>query len=131
MVPPRAMRRAASLAAVALGLSPGCATDEGHPPLARIVLAPEAILANDGFQTEVTLDATTSADPLDDPDGTAPLAFTWQILDDEHRYAAGRATSPMPVLTFRGDRPATIVLTATDRDGASSTAVAHVQLTIR
>lgn len=114
-----------ALAAVA------CSADDGHPPLARIVLAPEAVLENDGFQTEVTLDATTSADPIDDPTGEAPLSYQWQILDDEARYERGRDTSATPVVRFRGDRPATIVLTVTDDDGAVTTAVAHLRLTVR
>jgi hypothetical protein len=108
-----------------------CSADGGHPPLARIVLAPEAILENDGFQTEVTLDGTTSADPIDDPEGAAPLAYRWEILDDEARFERGRATSPMPVVRFRGDRPATIALTVTDADGAETSAIAHLRLTVR
>ncbi|MBK9034302.1 MAG: hypothetical protein IPL61_24065 [Myxococcales bacterium] len=122
------MVRSAVLATVALA---ACTGDAGHPPLARIELTPETILENDGFQTEVTLDATTSADPIDDPTGAAPLTFAWDILDDEHRYERGRATSAAPVVRFRGDRPATIVLTVTDADGATATATAHLQLTVR
>lgn len=116
----------AGLAALA-----ACAVDDGHPPLARIVLVPDAVLENDGFQTAVTLDATTSADPIDDPGGAAPLTYQWQILDDEVRFEAGRPTSPMPVVRFRGDRPATIVLTVTDADGQATSATAHVRLTVR
>jgi hypothetical protein len=118
----------ASIVAVALA---ACSADDGHPPVARIVLAPDAILENDGFQTEVTLDATTSADPIDDPDGATPLTYTWVILDDEVRFERGRPTSAMPVVRFRGDRPATIELTATDGDGQTTTATAHLRLTIR
>lgn len=120
------VRRAACLVVLA-----ACAGDEGHPPLARIELSPEAIVENDGFQTEVTLDATTSADPIDDPDDSEPLTYLWTIDGDEFRYERGRATSPTPVVRFRGDRPATISLTVTDADGTTATAVAHLQLTVR
>jgi len=116
-----------SLGALALA---ACSPDDGHPPLARIVLTPDGVLENDGFQTAVTLDATTSADPIDDPSGDAPLRFAWTILDDEARFE-GRTTSPTPTVRFRGDRPATIELTVTDEDGASTTATAHLRLTVR
>ncbi|MEZ4398448.1 MAG: hypothetical protein R3B06_00410 [Kofleriaceae bacterium] len=119
------------LAVVLGGAAAACAADPGHPPLARIVLTPAAILADDGFQTEVTLDATTSADPIDDPDGVAPLTFAWEILGDEARYERGRATSAAPVVRFSGQRPATIVLTVTDADGVAASASANLQLTVR
>jgi hypothetical protein len=109
----------------------GCALDDGRPPLARIEILPPAIVENDGFQTLVTLDGTASADPLDDPGGTVPLQYAWEILDDEVRFEDSRATSPMPTIRLRGDRPATIILTVTDRDGLEATATGHVQLTVR
>lgn len=109
----------------------GCALDDGRPPLARIDITPPAIVENDGYETLVTLDGTASADPLDDPDGTARLTFAWEILDDEHRFEGSRANSPAPTVRFFGNRPATIVLTVTDDDGLEATAVAHMQLTVR
>jgi hypothetical protein len=110
----------------------GCAVEDGRPPLARIDLAPAAIPENDGFQTAVTLDGTASADPIDDPDGSARLGFRWEIVGDEVRFEPGsRTTDPAPVVRFRGDRPATIRLTVTDADGLDSTATAYMQLTVR
>jgi hypothetical protein len=103
----------------------------GYPPVARVVVTPEAIIENDGFQTPVTLDATESADPIDDPSGESPLVYSWDLIGDEHNYERGRSSSSAPVVRFRGDRPATIVLTVTDRDGAQSTATAHLKLTVR
>jgi len=107
-----------------------CTADEGYPPLARIDLSPDAIVENDGFQTAVTLDGTASADPIDHPGGTT-LDYAWQILDDEFRFEGSRDTSPMATVRFRGDRPATIVLTVTDDDGRTASAVAHLRLTVR
>jgi hypothetical protein len=109
----------------------GCAVEEGRPPLARIDLTPSAIPENDGFETLVTLDATRSADPVDDPDGSAPLEFRWSILGDDFDFEPGSNEEDVtPELRFRGDRPATITLTVTDVDGLSATATAHVQLTV-
>ena len=109
----------------------GCALDDARPPLARISITPAAILENDGYQTAVVLDGTASADPLDDPGGQLPLTYAWEILDDESRFEDSRATSPSPTIRLRGDRPATIVLTVTDRDGLEAVAVDHVQLPVR
>ncbi len=118
-----------ALAAVALG---GCVVEDGRPPLARIELVPEAIPENDGFQTAVTLDGTTSADPIDDPDGAAPLDHHWEIIGDEAEFEPGDdADDAAPQVRFRGDRPATIRLTVTDRSGLDATATVQLQLTVR
>lgn len=124
------MGRLTILAAFAGLAVSGCALDDGRPPLARISIDPAAILENDGYQTLVTLDGTASADPLDDPEGDAPLSYTWEIRDDEVRFEDSRETSPRAMVRFRGDRPATIVLTVRDRDGLEAVAVEHVQLTV-
>lgn len=108
-----------------------CAVDEGRPPIARIELVPDRIVENDGFQTTVTLDGRTSADPVDHPEG-ATLQFAWQVLDDEARFERGsHADDDAPVVRLRGDRPATIVLTVTDVDGLSASTTAHLRLTTR
>ena len=62
-----------------------CEQPIGHPPIARIDLVPAAIPAFDNFQTVVELDGQASADPVDDPDDSAPLTYRWQILDSETR----------------------------------------------
>jgi hypothetical protein len=108
-----------------------CTVEEGRPPLARIELVPEAIPENDGFQTPVVLDGTASADPIDDPDGSARLDYAWAIDGDEHRFDEGDEGSDMPTLSFRGDRPATIVLTVTDADGLEASATVNLQLSVR
>ena len=107
-----------------------CDQPVGHPPIARIDLVPSAIPAFDNFQTVVELDGQASADPVDDPDGSAPLTYSWQILDSENRFEMGRATSPAPKVRFLGDRPPTIVLTVTDLDGQEATATKNLALTV-
>jgi hypothetical protein len=122
---------APALAAVLAVGTGACTVEEGRPPLARIELVPEAIPENDGFQTPVVLDGTASADPIDDPDGSARLDYAWAIDGDEYRFDAGDAGSDMPTLSFRGDRPATIVLTVTDADGLDASATVNLQLSVR
>jgi hypothetical protein len=119
------------MAALGLASGPGCTTPDGRPPIARISLAPEAILENDNFQTVVTLDATRSGDVIDDPEGTQPLSYAWRIEGDDYRLESGTEDSAMPVLRFRGARPATIELTVTDADGLDAIAVARLRLTVR
>jgi hypothetical protein len=117
--------------AAALGaLAAACSTPGGRPPIARIELSPEAIAENDGQQTPVVLDATRSADPADDPEGTAPLQYLWTLEGDDFELEPGsRLTDPMVVVRFRGDRPATITLRVTDVDGLDDEATAYLQLT--
>lgn len=126
-------RVAVAWAAAASALATtGCVADEGRPPIARVVLSPEAIPENDGFQTAVTLDATSSADPVDDPDGSDRLTYAWTITGDELRFEPGSdADDPSPVVRFRGDRPATITLTVTDAGGLEASATVNLQLTVR
>jgi hypothetical protein len=119
------------MAALGLAAGPGCTTPDGRPPIARISLAPEAILENDNFQTAVTLDASGSADTVDDPDGTQPLFYGWRIEGDDYRLDSGSEGSAMAVLRFRGARPPTIELTVTDTDGLDAVAIARLRLTVR
>ncbi len=121
---------AAAILVVAFGA--GCDTPIGHPPIARIELTPSAIPAHDEFQTDVTLDGTRSADPIDDPTGAHPLTYQWEIVDAESRWGTGsRDTSEMAVARFRGERPPTISLTVTDLDGNTSTTTKALDLTVK
>lgn len=107
-----------------------CTTDSGYPPVARITFAPGAIPENDGFQTAVVLDGSTSADPIDDPENQRPLSYTWEIVGDEYRVSEGSLSSAKLTITLLGERPATIVLKVTDEDGNSVTARKQLQLTV-
>jgi len=117
-------------ATAALAFSASCTPEPSRPPVARAEATPSTIPEHDGFQTSVTLDATASADPLDDPTGTSPLDYRWRISGDEYRYESGDDDDASPVVSFRGDRPATIELTVTDEDGESSTTSFQMQLTV-
>lgn len=111
-----------------------CACDApvGHPPIARIELAPSAIPAHDEFQTAVVLDGSTSADPIDDPSGAEKLDYQWTIVDAEVRFDTGsRDTEKMPTVRFRGERAATVTLTVTDPDGNESSSTKYLELTVK
>jgi hypothetical protein len=108
-----------------------CEVEPGHAPVARISATPRAVLENDGFQTEVVLDGSTSADPVDDPEDATPLAYQWVIENDEYRVVTGSLEGERATLTFFGARPATVKLTVTDVDGRTATARLQLQLTVR
>jgi len=108
-----------------------CEQEPGHAPVARISATPRAVLENDGFQTQVTLDGSASADPVDDPEDTTQLQYHWAIENDEFRVIGGSLDAQEVELTFFGARPATVRLTVTDVDGRSSTARIQLQLTVR
>ncbi|HTM19274.1 MAG TPA: hypothetical protein VL172_02165 [Kofleriaceae bacterium] len=115
---------------LALALLAACTGGDGHPPVARASASPETIPENDEFQTAVTLDGTTSADPIDDPDGVEALDYRWQIWGDEFQLDQGDETDATPVVRFRGDRPATVELTVTDADGLTGRASFQMRLTL-
>jgi hypothetical protein len=108
-----------------------CEPSTGYPPVARIDVAPRAIPENDGFQSEVVLDAQASADPIDDPEGTRGLSYRWQIIGDEFRLISGSLSGPTLTISLLGETPATVLLTVTDEDDNSNTAREQLQLTVR
>lgn len=131
-MPPRLSVVLASVAAIAACVAcAACADDRtGHAPVARIDTTPNAIPEHDDFQTDVVLDGTGSADPIDDPDGGLPLTYTWDISGDEVHVEQGALTAPTLTVRFQGLRPATIRLTVTDTTGQSGSARVQLQLTL-
>ena len=121
---------AGPIVAILLALAASCSFDDGHPPVARASATPMAIPENDGFQTAVTLDASASADPVDDPEGLLGLDYEWRLSGDEFRFESGNDTAVSPVVRFRGDRPPTIELTVTDAEGQRATTQFQLQLSV-
>lgn len=103
--------------AIGLGLAAlaGCQQELGRPPVPRFTIDPEWIAEGDAHETRVALDATASADELDDPD--APLDVAWTFDDDGVRFEEGHADDAAVVVTAEGERPVTITLTVTDGEG--------------
>src|SRR5262245_18086327 len=95
----------------------GCTSAVGHAPVARIAASPRAIPERDSYQTDVALDGSGSADPIDDPDATRAIVYDWEISGDDARIASGARNQPRLVVRFFGAHPATIHLTVTDEDG--------------
>jgi hypothetical protein len=108
-----------------------CGAEPGHAPVARIAATPRAIPEQDSFQTEVRLDGSASADPVDDPEGTRPLRYRWEIAGDDVRLVEGRTSDAMLTITLFGAHPATVRLTVEDEDGRTATARLQLQLTVR
>ena len=120
-----------ALALLTLLTLAACEAEDGRPPVARIAVEPAAIPEHDNFATAITLDGTASDDPIDDPDGLAPLAFAWKISGDEARFEPGsHADDPVVVVRLRGDTPATLQLTVTDEDGRSTAAIRQMTLSV-
>jgi len=107
-----------------------CAVPDGHPPVARILNHPSGILQDDNFQTVMTLEATESNDPLDDPREERPLHYQWDLRGDDYQIDSGDLESAEVVVRFRGNRPPTIELTVTDEDGLENTATKQLTLTV-
>jgi len=121
----------AALAVVGCFALWGCTSEEkGHAPVARIKADPRAIPEADDFHTDVVVDGTESADPIDDPDGGLPLTYQWEISGDAMQLSAGSATSSTFTGRFQGIRPATIRLTVTDQSGQTGTARFQLGLTV-
>ncbi|MBI2895035.1 MAG: hypothetical protein HYY06_15880 [Deltaproteobacteria bacterium] len=96
-----------------------CQQELGRPPVPRFEIEPAYVPLDDDFRTEVTLDASASADELDDP--ASPLGYAWAFDDDRIRVVRGDPADPTIAITAPGDRPVTIALTVEDTDGQRST----------
>jgi hypothetical protein len=110
---------------LALGGAAGCSEAEGRPPVARIHVTPIYIRQNDAFQTAVEVDGSGSADEVDDPAGTRPLTFQWNLPADA-MLVEGGVTAPRLVIHLRGDRPVEIDLAVTDSDDHLTAAASTV-----
>jgi hypothetical protein len=107
-----------------------CTQAPGHPPVARVTATPKAIPEHDDFQTDVMLDGSASADPIDDPTGASPLRYEWAFTNDEAHVVSGTTSDAKLTVRWNGMRPGTVHLTVTDIDDQSSTALYQMQLTI-
>ena len=106
----------------------GCASEKGHPPVARLSIEPKYIPVN--VETEITLDGRRSCDEVDHPegcdksgDGSGPTAdcpqgvtFQWE-LDREVNIISGGPKEPMMKVRVTSDRPVSVVLKVKDCAG--------------
>src|SRR5690348_12032945 len=103
-------------AALALAVAAGCAAP-GHPPTARVAIAPAYLPLGDGYATDVQLDGSASTDPIDDPTGAVPLSYFWEVDDPAVRVTAGALDRATVTVRVAAAHPTIVTLTVTDRDG--------------
>jgi hypothetical protein len=108
----------AVLCLVVLVAAAGCQQELGRPPVPRFTIDPEWVPQGDGHETLVALDASGSADELDDPG--VSLEVAWTFDDGDVRFEEGGSHDEVVVLSSSGARPVTITLTVTDPDGLSA-----------
>lgn len=116
------------LSACFLGLFCACASDAGHPPVARLSIEPRYVPVN--VKTLVILDGRSSCDELDHPegcdktgDGSGPekscpggVTFQWDINEPVEVVEGGPEESLMKV-NVTTDRPIRVILRVKDCDG--------------
>ena len=110
--------------------APGCAASGGHTPTARIAADPLFIPLHDGGKTDVRLGGAASDDALDDPAGSRPLRFHWDIDDPEARITSGALDATRLTVRFAGARPTAVRLTVTDDTGDSGAALVEIGITL-
>ena len=111
---------------------PGCGPGSlsgGHPPTARIVIAPAYVPLGDAYHTEVTLDGTSSDDALDDPTRTETLGYLWSVEDDGAMLVPDER-APKVTIHVAGTRAVAVHLTVSDADDDRGTATAYVGITM-
>ncbi|HZS36004.1 MAG TPA: hypothetical protein VFF06_04220 [Polyangia bacterium] len=118
-------------ASFAIGLCAwaSCSASGGHPPTARIALAPAYVKLGDAYATDVIADGSASSAAIDDPLAIHPLAFDWTIDDPNARFSPD-AHSPKVTVRVAGDHPVAIHLTVTDFAGDSGAVSAIVGVTV-
>ncbi len=119
----------AMLGVAALANLGACSNGGGHPPTARIALAPDYVPFNDGYTTDVTADGTASSDAIDDPAASHPLLFAWTIDDPDARFSPDDH-SPKVTVKIGGAHPTAVHLTVLDFDGDAGNASAMIGVTI-
>jgi hypothetical protein len=107
----------------------GCGSQTGHPPIARITVAPESVPLGDGYTTDVVLDGSTSSDPVDDPNGLQPLLYEW-VVDDDHAPISPDPQAAKVTVRIAGDHPVRVTLTIADGSDDKTSALAIIGVTV-
>jgi len=112
-----------------LGLG-SCQEENGRAPVARFDLTPKYVPLHDGYTTVVALDGSKSKDEIDDPAGTLPLSFHWDLDDPALQIVDGSLAAAQLRVRLQGDRPTTVTLTVTDTTGRSGVRTGYVGVTV-
>jgi hypothetical protein len=102
----------------------------GHPPTARIAFSPAYLPIQDNYMTDLALDGSASRDDIDDPAGTLPLRFRWEIEDPAPKVVAGALDAARVTVRVAAPRAVTVHLTATDGGGDEGHASVRVGVTV-
>ncbi len=113
----------------ALGLG-SCQTEVGRAPVARFSITPKYVPVHDGYTTVVALDGTASKDEIDDPAGTLPLGFHWDIDDPALQVVSGSLDQAQLQIKVQGDRPTTVTLIVTDTTGRRGERTGYVGVSV-
>ncbi|MSP60243.1 MAG: hypothetical protein EXR72_07860 [Myxococcales bacterium] len=118
------------LALGSVSLALGACGGDGRSPTARIALAPLYVPLGDGYRTEVRLDGRASRNDLEDPEGTRPLRFLWELDDVRPQIVDGALDAALVTVRVAAPRPTTVRLTVTDPSGAIGRATARIGVTV-
>jgi hypothetical protein len=83
----------------------------------------------DGYQTDIVLDGTASADEVDDPAHVQPLLYAW-VVDDPKSELQPSATVAKVTVRVAGAHPTTVHLAVADGDDVKTTATAQIGVTL-
>jgi len=108
----------------------GCQDEAGRAPVARFDITPAYVPSHDGYATVVTLDGSRSKDEIDDPAGTLPLGFHWDLDDPAVQVVEGSLDAAEVRVKLQGDRPTTVTLTVRDSTGRNGVRTGYVGVTV-
>jgi hypothetical protein len=106
-----------------------CGSGGGHPPTARLTVAPAYVPFGDAYSTDVTLDASASADAIDDPAGVQPLSFSWTV-EDGMATITPNPRAPRVTVRVAGTHPVAVHIEVTDVSGEHGAASAVIGVSL-
>ena len=116
-----------------------CGSAHSHPPTARIAADPLYVALDDAYRTPISLDASGSRDPIDDPANEKPLRYLWWLegslegsldVDDPQAQFAPSPTAAQVILHLPGTHPIAVHLTVADYDDDKTTTTTIIGVTV-
>ena len=110
-----------------------CGSAHSHPPTARIAADPLYVALDDAYRTPISLDASGSRDPIDDPTADKPLRYLWSLdgdVDNPQAQFAPSPTAAQVTLHLPGTHPIAVHLTVADYDDDKTTTTTIIGVTV-